>query len=155
MTRRSKLIRVLMVLLSAVLIVSMLQVNTGEVEAQAPKVAHEFYSVSYEKVYANPNVNKEEAAFIYALAILHPALGKVKHLKKALTYVGLWRAFVAIMQRENNTKKAQGYYILEKVTYKAKKPTSSYWGYSQTYIYSSALRVKEKGSVLVIGKTGY
>ena len=155
MTRRSKLIKVLMVLLSAVLIVSMLQVNTGEVEAQAPKVAHEFYSVSYEKVYAHPDARKEESAFLYALITLHPALAKVKNLKKILQAVGLWKAFEAILSREEKAKKAQGYYILEKVTYKAKKPTSSYWGYSQTYIYSSALRVKEKGSVLVIGKTGY
>lgn len=162
MARTSLLKKAVIVLLSVFMMLSILGVNAGDAFAapkdtpteQSPK-NHVLDSVSYQKVYANPNSNKEEAAFIYAIVTLHPALSKIKYLKEALKTLGLWKAFQAMMNREEAAKKAQGYYIIEKKVYKSKKPTSYYWGYSQTYIFSSVLREKIKGKALTVGKTAY
>jgi hypothetical protein len=158
---KSKLIKVLISLLSAILISSTLGMNMdaaaaprNDIDGQSPK-NHTFHSVTYQKVYAHPDSRKEEGAFLYAILTLHPALGSIKVLREALVAVGIWQGFQELMRREENAKKAQGYYIVEKRMYKSKKPTKYYWGFSQTYIYSSALRTKVKGKTLVVGKTSY
>lgn len=162
MAIHSSLSKALMLLLSVFLVVSLLGVNAGTTFAaaedhppvQSPK-NHVFYSVTYQKVYANPNDKTEEAALLYALIVLHPSLQTIKYVQEALIVLGLWQSFRTLMKREEVARKAQGYYLIEKKVYKAKKTTKSYWGYSQTFVYSSALNEKIKGKTLTIGKTSY
>lgn len=162
MAKQSSLLKALMLLLSVMLAVSVLGVSPGTTfgaskdhpPVQSPK-NHVFYSVTYQKVYADPNDKTEEAALLYALIVLHPSLQTIKYVQEALIVLGLWQSFDALMKREEVARKAQGYYLIEKKVYKVKKPTKSYWGYSQTFVYSSALKEKIKGKTLTIGKTSY
>lgn len=157
MARKSMLRKSLILLLPILLFTSTLLLSVEQVFAdslvQAQAQEHTLYSASYEKVYANPDAKKEEAAFLFAVLSLHPALQQFRILRDALAALGLWQSFQALLDREEAAKKAQGYYIVEKQVYKSVKPTQNYWGYSQTYIFSSALRQKVKGKTVVIGRT--
>lgn len=157
-----KLIKFLVMLLSATLIVATLGANAGDAFAAPARDApshtpknHTFHSVQYEKVYANPDSRKEDGAFLVGLILLHPALQGMKRVSQALTWLGITTGALALLNREKTARDAQGYYILEKRVYKAKKPSSGYWGYQQTFIYSSVTKKKIKGKTMTVGKTSY
>ena len=119
----------------------------------SPTVSHKLDSAQYETVYYDPTDTSSQRGVWIALISLVPQLKVYPILSQLLGYLGLG---VAISDLEKSKqKKPSTRFVIEKLVYKAKKTTSSYWGYYEVNIYNSKTKVKYHGKHKAIGKTAY